>query len=84
MDVSRIKDKKFRAHYAGYIIGPRLNASGRMGSAQRSLDLLLSQSVDEAQEIAEALDVVNKDRQKLQRSIIEDALDLVEHEMNFK
>lgn len=84
IDVSRIKDKKMRPYHAGFILGPRLNASGRMNSAQKSLDLLLSDDDTEAYDLARFLENTNAERQKLQRDIIEDALELVEREVNFR
>ena len=84
MEVARIKDKKLRPYHAGFILGPRLNATGRMDSAQKSLDLLLSDDDSEASVLARFLEETNTERQKLQRAIIEDALDLVEREINFR
>jgi len=84
MEVARIKDKKMRPYHAGFILGPRLNATGRMDSAQKSLDLLLSETDGEAEELAQFLETTNGERQRLQREIIEDAISLVEREVNFR
>lgn len=84
MDVAKIKGKKFRAHHAGFVLGPRINSSGRMGSAKKSLDLLLSQDHEGAYTLAQHLEETNRERQKLQRDVVQEAISLVEREVNFK
>ncbi len=51
----------------GYILGPRLNAAGRMESAQQAYQLLVSTSVEEAGRSAQVLDNHNTERQKATR-----------------
>jgi single-stranded-DNA-specific exonuclease len=53
----------------GFILGPRLNAAGRLDSALTALKLLISQDVQEAGYLALKLDDQNRDRQKLTLSI---------------
>ena len=84
MEVARIRGKKMKPYHAGFILGPRINATGRMGSAEQSLDLLLSVDYNEAQLLAQALEDLNADRQKMQRNVIQEALSLVEREVNFQ
>ncbi len=84
INVAKIKGKVFKPYFVGFILGPRINATGRMGSAKKSLKLLLSQDVKEAHQIAQDLDVMNSDRQKLQREVVKEALACVEQEINFK
>ncbi|MCK5347713.1 MAG: single-stranded-DNA-specific exonuclease RecJ, partial [Candidatus Heimdallarchaeota archaeon] len=83
MEVSNIAGKKFKPYHAGYILGPRINASGRMGSAQKSLDLLLSEDQEQAILLAEELNTINAARQKLQKDVVQEALNLVDSEVNF-
>ncbi|MFA5059880.1 MAG: single-stranded-DNA-specific exonuclease RecJ [Candidatus Omnitrophota bacterium] len=84
MDVARIKGKKLKPHSIGFVLGPRINASGRMGSAEKSLQLLLSEEEHEAYSLAKSLEEENQKRQKMQGNIIEEALSVVEREINFK
>ncbi|MFA5259764.1 MAG: single-stranded-DNA-specific exonuclease RecJ [Candidatus Omnitrophota bacterium] len=84
MEVARIRGKKMKPYHAGFILGPRINATGRMGSAQQSLDLLLSEDHNEAQILAQSLENLNNERQKLQRDVVQEALSLVEREVNFQ
>jgi len=53
LEISKIKDKELRPYHVGFVLGPRINASGRMDSAHDSLDLLLSDNhLRESQRIA--------------------------------
>jgi single-stranded-DNA-specific exonuclease len=53
----------------GYRLGPRLNAAGRLSTAEKSLRLLLTQDEAEATELAEFLDKQNRDRQEVEKRI---------------
>jgi single-stranded-DNA-specific exonuclease len=50
----------------GFRLGPRLNAAGRLDTAQTALDLLLSEGRDEAMALATALDRQNRERQEVE------------------
>jgi len=58
----------------GFVIGPRLNASGRVESAMDSLRLLCTTNRQRAEELASKLELVNKERQELLREAKEDAI----------
>ena len=62
------------AWHVGYVLGPRLNAAGRLDSAQQALDLLLSDDVSECQRIAESLGKANADRQRIEKDVFEQVL----------
>ncbi len=83
IDVSKIKNKKLNNFHVGFVLGPRINAAGRMDSAHESLDLLLTKDTQEAYKLAEKLDRYNNDRKRIQRDIIKEALEIVEKEINF-
>ena len=59
-------------------IGPRINASGRMQSGREAVELLVSRDVNEAYEIAKAIDQYNKDRKELDNRITEEANAILE------
>jgi len=61
----------------GYIIGPRLNAAGRLDSAHDSLKLLLEKCEDETAKIAQKLNAVNMERQEMTQRMFELAGKLV-------
>jgi single-stranded-DNA-specific exonuclease len=58
----------------GFQLAPRLNAAGRLETAEASLQLLLARDFAEALPIAQQLDAHNRERQKLERSIANEAI----------
>ena len=78
------KERPLRASSVSYILGPRLNASGRIDTAESALRLLLSQSISEAQDLAKILDSYNRQRQKIQEGVFKQAKNLIDKEVNFK
>jgi single-stranded-DNA-specific exonuclease len=78
LEVAKISGKKMKPYYIGFILGPRLNAAGRMDSAAVSLDLLLSKDPAQANALACSLEAHNLTRQKMQGEVIEEALAMIE------
>jgi single-stranded-DNA-specific exonuclease len=62
----------------GFALGPRINAGGRVADAGLGLRLLLTEDADEAREIAEILDSVNRQRQQIELGVMDEALRLAE------
>ena len=79
-----IKNKKFSTTSVSFMLGPRINASGRMDSAQTALNLMLSDTKEEAKRLADILEALNRQRQKVEGKILEEAQDLIGREVNFK
>jgi len=79
-----IKDRKFTSTFVSFILGPRINASGRMDSAETSLDLLMSHNRDEANKLVKIVEGYNRERQKIENKMLEEAEDLINREINFK
>jgi single-stranded-DNA-specific exonuclease len=84
IDASGIRGKKITATFVSYILGPRINASGRMDTADIALRLLLSENKDEADELAQAVEAYNRQRQKIENKIMEEAQAIIDKEINFK
>ena len=61
----------------GHVIGPRLNAAGRLESAMDSLRLLCTKDRARAKALAEQLDITNTERQQIMRSSVEHATEIV-------
>jgi single-stranded-DNA-specific exonuclease len=70
--------KKASVHVAGFVIGPRLNAAGRLDSAAPALDLLLTDNAGTAGFLAQQLDALNKDRKNIESGIMLRAHELAE------
>jgi single-stranded-DNA-specific exonuclease len=62
----------------GFALGPRINAGGRVADAGLGLRLLLTEDAEEAREIAELLDSVNRQRQQIELGVMDEALRLAE------
>jgi len=78
LEVSKISGKRMKPYYIGFILGPRLNAAGRMDSASVSLDLLLSENAQDAYALACSLEEHNQTRQKMQSQVVEEAMAMIE------
>jgi len=66
----------------GYRLGPRLNAAGRLSTAERSLRLLLTQDEGEAAMLAAELDQQNRERQEVETQIFAAATEKIDHEFD--
>ena len=71
---ARVAQESIGVYEIGYIIGPRLNASGRIASAMDSLRLLCTRSESRASELAAKLELVNRERQQLLKEGVEHAV----------
>ncbi len=78
LEASGLAGKELRAGHVGFILGPRLNAAGRIGDAADGLRLLLSDDVEEASALARRLEGLNVERQALDQRILDEALGQVE------
>ncbi len=67
-----------------YRIAPRVNAAGRMGSAERALKLLLTEDINEAKEIAEEVSNANAQRQAIETEITACAIEYIENAPGIK
>jgi single-stranded-DNA-specific exonuclease len=65
------------AYHLGFILGPRINAGGRVGQADFGSRLLTTQHLPEAQYLAEQLELYNKERQVIESQVIEEALEQI-------
>ncbi|HHY72888.1 MAG TPA: single-stranded-DNA-specific exonuclease RecJ [Bacillus bacterium] len=76
--VAGMEDKEINEETIGFAIGPRINAVGRLGSADPAVELLMTDSNEEADMIAAEIDEVNRDRQQLVNEITKEAINEVE------
>jgi single-stranded-DNA-specific exonuclease len=75
--ISKI-DSIMNCYHIGFMLAPRLNASGRLGNADKALDLVLSTDPKEAFELARELDGINKERRVIENEILEAAIEDVD------
>jgi single-stranded-DNA-specific exonuclease len=67
---------------AGFILGPRINAGGRIGRADLGARLLSTDDPDEAAELAGRLDALNAQRKEVERNIVAAATEAIERDSN--
>ncbi|MBU1631438.1 MAG: single-stranded-DNA-specific exonuclease RecJ, partial [Candidatus Omnitrophica bacterium] len=83
-NTAKINNKNITTRDIGFILGPRLNAGGRIDTADKCVKMLLSQCEQEALEIASLLEADNKQRQKIQEEICQEAMKMAEENVNFR
>jgi len=80
-----INTSEVTASNIGYAIAPRINAAGRIENAEVAVKLFVSDNFDDADIIAEHLCKLNVERQKIENSIFEQAIEIIEeHELDKK
>lgn len=66
-------------YHLGFVLGPRINAGGRLGASALGTKLLSTQEVSTTESIATELGILNKDRQTLEKDILLEALEKAPH-----
>jgi single-stranded-DNA-specific exonuclease len=67
-----------------FTLAPRINAVGRLGDAERAVELLITKSKDDANQLAQVLETENYERRKIDVDTFDNALSLVESTMDLK
>lgn len=73
IDVTGLTDAKLSTFNLGYVLGPCINAAGRIDTAERSLELLLSTNRNEAMNIATDIRGLNETRKRLTDQALKEA-----------
>jgi single-stranded-DNA-specific exonuclease len=73
-DIARV-DEKLGTYHLGFVFGPRINAGGRVGRADTGALLLANDDPIEAARLARCLDTWNRERQDIERAVLESALE---------
>ena len=68
-----LEGRKISAYHIGYVLGPCINASGRLETAKEALQLFLAESDVEAAELAERLRALNEERKDMTAKAVEAA-----------
>ncbi|MCR4924069.1 MAG: single-stranded-DNA-specific exonuclease RecJ [Lachnospiraceae bacterium] len=83
IDACRVDRKKLSPYHLGYVLGPCINATGRLDSPDRALELLLSKDHKEATLIASELRTFNDDRKSMQALFTEKAIRLIDEDESY-
>jgi len=82
--VSEVRETTISSYDVGFRLGPRINAAGRLGKADRGVRLLTSGAMSEAMALAVELDRENRARQDIQTEVIREAREMVKRQVNLK
>jgi single-stranded-DNA-specific exonuclease len=77
MDVASLKDT-LEPYHLGFVLGPRVNAGGRVGRCDLGARLLSTDDAAEAAAIAQELDVLNQERRNIEQGVLDEAIAVVE------
>lgn len=79
-----LRDKsEVNAETIAFFIGPNLNAGGRLESADVGVKLLITENPAEAKQLALKLFNLNKERQKIESSMIEESVPMIDENLNY-
>jgi len=84
LDASSLKSDRIGTFEIGFILGPRINAAGRLGSARTAVELLLTDDSQKAMELAKKLNEANLERQRIEKNTLKEAMSKIDTEVNFK
>lgn len=77
MDICTIEKDQLSTFHLGYVIGPCLNASGRLDTAKKGMELLLTQTEDDAVRLAKEVRNLNEIRKEMTATNVEKAMQLI-------
>lgn len=75
---SGLEDKEITAYHLGFVIGPCLNASGRLDSAKKGLELLLMENYEDAENLAQEIVDLNDARKKMTKEGVDRAINIID------
>ena len=84
MRSARIRSENITSTHISFMLGPRINAVGRVSSATIALDLLMCRDKAGACEIAEILERENRNRQAMQKDLFKEAVELIKTEVDLE
>ncbi len=84
MDISTAGTHGISSEFAAFRLIPRINAAGRMGSAEDAVELLLTEDHSKASMLAERLDSYNRQRQGIEKGILEETIDHINRTEDIK
>jgi single-stranded-DNA-specific exonuclease len=72
--------KGVTAYHLGFVIGPRINACGRLRDARSALELMLTSDMSQALKIARSLSLDNQERKNIENRIHDEAISMIQAE----
>ena len=84
VESSGLDGKKIGTGQIVFILAPRINAVGRLGNAERAVRLLITDSEQQARNIASILETENRNRKNIDEETFQEALELIESEYDME
>jgi single-stranded-DNA-specific exonuclease len=84
MDIARVKSEKLTCRDIAFALGPRINAMGRTGSADKALGLMLCDNESEGTRLSRIMDRENRNRREIEKNILKEALEKVKSEVDLQ
>ena len=81
LDICKIETTP-SSYHLGYVIGPRINAGGRVGKCSHGAHLLLNKNPKNAFKLATELEMFNRERKILEKDLLEKALNSLQNKLN--
>lgn len=79
LETLEMKNKKITSHTVGFLIGPCINATGRLETAELSVNLLLTEDKNEAISLSRELVALNKKRQEMTVKCVDEIINNIEN-----
>ena len=73
-----LEDKELGVYHLGFVIGPSINATGRLDSAMKALELLLSEDTKQASILAKELRELNEERKQMTQDGVDGIIEAIE------
>lgn len=80
--IAEVTSSDIDTYHLGFVIGPRINAVGRLGHALDALRLLCTNNQSQAESLAQKLNNINKERQDLTRDYTQEAISYFKNQGN--
>lgn len=77
MKVAGVDPGRVSTGQIGFMLAPRINAAGRIDQPQKGVELLITENQEEAAGISQELTVLNEERQRIEKQIFEEALEVL-------
>lgn len=79
LQLAKLQDKEINTGHLGYLLGPRVNAIGRLDNPMLGVELFTTTQLTKATELATRLDQANRKRQLIEEHILEQAIEMIEN-----
>jgi len=78
---AKITPKNIEPYHIGYILGPRINACGRVADAKKILDFFLCYDTEQLRDSAKIIEDYNRQRKAIESEVLRDAEEIVERDL---